>query len=77
MNELIKKTFVIRTLNEEQTDIIITVGKHLATKRHFKSKKEAENYMKIPRWDMIFALISEITTNINKLNDGKIEETNR
>lgn len=77
MNEFINKVFVIRTLNEEQTDIIVTVGKHLATKRHFKSKIEAENYIKKPKWDMILALISEITTNLNKLDNEQTDETNR
>lgn len=77
MNEIIKQVFVIRTLNEAQTDVVITVGKHLATKKHFKSKREAEDYMRVPKWDMIFALLSEVTTNIDKLNDGKTKEANR
>lgn len=71
MNEKAKEVFIIRTLNEEQTDVIITVGNHLATEKHFKNKEEAERYMKLPKWDMVIALISEIVNNIKKIEDGK------
>lgn len=71
MNEKAKEVFIIRTLNEEQTNVIITVGNHLATEKHFKSKEEAERYMKLPKWDMVIALISEIINNIKKIEDDK------
>lgn len=77
MDEIIGKVFQIRPLNEEQNNFIITVGKHLATKKHFKSKDDAEKYMKTPKWDTVIALLSEVVTNINKLEDEKDEKTSR
>lgn len=52
--------FVIRPMNEEQNYFIITVGKHLATPKHFKSRQEAERYIRYPKWDTIIALLGEI-----------------
>lgn len=57
MNE---KLFRIQPTNEEQTDFVIIVGKHLATEEHFKTKEEAQAYMSTPKWDMILAVIAEI-----------------
>ena len=66
--------FQIRTTNEEQNDFIITVGKHLATEKHFKLKEEAEQHINTPKWDMILAMVSEMfdihTENEHK-NDKK------
>lgn len=56
----IKKLFVVRPTNEEQNDFIVTVGKHLATEKHFKSREEAENYIETPKWDTIVALMGEV-----------------
>lgn len=56
----VKDLFVVRPTNEEQNDFIVTVGKHLATVTHFKSREEAENYIETPKWDTILALIGEI-----------------
>lgn len=55
-----KDLFVVRTTNEEQNDFIITIGKHLATEQHFKTRKEAENYKSKPQWDTILAIVSEL-----------------
>lgn len=55
-----KDLFVIRPTNEEQNDFIITVGKHLATEKHFKSREEAEEYIETPKWDTILALVGEV-----------------
>lgn len=52
--------FKIRPTNEEQNDFIITVGLHLATEKHFKTREEAEQYRDTPQWDMIFATIAEM-----------------
>lgn len=57
-----KKLFVVRPTNEEQNDFIITVGKHLATEKHFKSREEAEAYRDTPQWDMILAMTAEMFT---------------
>ena len=56
----IKEIFIVRPTDNEQKEFIITVGKHLATKKKFKTKEEAENYIKYPKWDTTFALIAEI-----------------
>lgn len=58
----IKDLFVIRPTNEEQNDFIVTVGKHLATEKHFTTREEAETYKNTPKWDMIFAMITEMFT---------------
>ena len=55
-----KDNFIVRATNEENNDFIITVGKHLATTKHFKSKEEAEKYIEKPEWDTTLALIAEM-----------------
>lgn len=56
----IKDIFIVRPTDNEQKEFIITMGKHLATKKKFKTKEEAENYIKYPKWDTTFALIAEM-----------------
>ena len=56
----VKDLFIVRPTDNEQKEFIITMGKHLATKKKFKTKEEAENYIKYPKWDTTFALIAEI-----------------
>lgn len=56
----VKEIFIVRPTDNEQKEYIITVGKHLATKKRFRTKEEAENYIKYPKWDTTFALIAEI-----------------
>lgn len=66
--------FQIRPTNEEQNDFIITVGQHLATEEHFKSKEEAEQYKDTPKWDMVFAMVAEmleIYTEVEHKKDKK------
>lgn len=58
MNE--KEIFAVRPLNEEKTEFAIVVGNHLATKMTFATEKEAWDYVKRPKWDTVFALISEM-----------------
>lgn len=52
--------FKIRTINEEQNDFIITIGQHLATEQHFKTREEAEQYRDTPQWDTILAFVAEM-----------------
>lgn len=52
--------FKIRPTNENNDDFIITVGNHLATERHFRSKEEAESYIEEKNWDTIIALVAEM-----------------
>ena len=56
----VKDLFIVRPTDNEQKEFIITVGKQLATKNKFKTKEEAENYIKYPKWDSTFALIAEM-----------------
>ena len=56
----IKEIFIVRPTDNEQKEFIITVGKHLATEKKFKTKEEAETYIKYPKWDTTFALIAEM-----------------
>ena len=55
-----KELFRIRPINEEQNDFIITVGQHLATEQHFKTREEAEEYRDTPQWDTVLAMVSEM-----------------
>lgn len=72
----VKDLFVVRPTNEKQEEFIITVGKHLATTKRFKSREQAETYAKYPKWDTTFALIAEMMESkeaTEKLKDnGKI-----
>lgn len=52
--------FKIRPTNEEQNDYVATVGQHLATERHFKTREEAKKYIEKPRWDTILAVVAEM-----------------
>lgn len=57
-----KDLFVVRPTNEEQNDFIVTVGKHLATEKHFRNREEAEKYIGTPKWDMVLAMVAEMFT---------------
>lgn len=71
-----KELFNIRPINEEQNDFIITVGQHLATEQHFKSREEAEQYIDTPQWDMILAMVAEMfTIHEEKKHEKGIENT--
>lgn len=52
--------FDIRPINEEQNDFIITIGQHLATEQHFKTREEAKQYRDTPRWETIIAFVAEM-----------------
>ena len=69
----VNELFKIRPINEEQNDFIITVGQHLATEKHFKSKEEAEQYRDTPKWDMVLAMVAEMFE-IHTVNEHKIEK---
>lgn len=69
----VNELFQIRPTNEEQNDFIITVGQHLATEQHFKSKEEAEQYRDTPQWEMILAMVAEMFE-IHTVNDHKIDK---
>ena len=76
-HEKTEMLFIIRPTNEEQNDFIITVGRHLATEEHFKTRGEARAYIERPKWDTVLALISEIIQiheNSKHKEDGKNDQ---
>lgn len=60
MEKITEQIFIIRPTQNEQDEYIITIGQHLATEKRFKTKEDAEKYIKYPKWDTTLALISEI-----------------
>lgn len=56
----LEELFVVRPTNEEQNDFIITIGQHLATEQHFKTREEAETYRNTPKWEMVLAMVAEM-----------------
>ena len=56
----VKDLFVIRATNEENNNFIVTIGRHLATEKKFKTKEEALAYIDTPKWDTIVALCGEM-----------------
>lgn len=76
----IEEIFAIRPTNEQQNDFIITIGNHLATKKHFKTKEEAKKYLEEAHWDTIIAVISEIIEISKKpimINNGINKKTKK
>lgn len=75
--EEMKFHHVVQT-NEEGTDWVVVIGNQIATPRHFKTKKEAEEWAKDPKWEMIIAMIlylmekkEELKKTIKNSEDGK------
>lgn len=56
----VKDLFVVRATNEENNNFIVTIGRHLATEKKFKTKEEALAYIDTPKWDTIVALCGEM-----------------
>ena len=73
--------FKIRPTNEKNDDFIITIGNHLASEKHFKTKEEAWEYIKYPKWETIFALVAEMIefskTKELKVKTEEIEQENK
>lgn len=70
-----KDNFIVRAVNEENNDFIITIGRHLATNKHFKSKEEAGKYIEKPEWDTTLALMAEmLEAHDQMLNDKQKEK---
>lgn len=56
----VKDLFVVRATNEENNNFIVTIGRHLATEKKFKTKEKALAYIDTPKWDTIVALCGEM-----------------
>jgi hypothetical protein len=58
-----KDAFIVRAMNEENNDYIITLGNKIATPYHFSSQKEAEKAIMKRDWNLIASLIISIAEN--------------
>ena len=58
-----KDAFIIRTMNEENNDFIITLGDKIATPYHFSNQKEAERAIMKKDWNLIATLVISIAEN--------------
>nr|DAU53934.1 MAG TPA: hypothetical protein [Microviridae sp.] len=67
--------FIIRALNEENNDFIITLGNHLATPEHFKSYDEAESLIETVDWNLVASLAMSLIEGMKKMeNEKKVED---
>lgn len=53
----LKEAFKIRRKDAESTEVIITIGNHLASEQVFKSEKEAQKVIDATDWNLVTALI--------------------
>ena len=58
-----KDAFIVRAMNEENNDYIITLGDKIATPYHFSSQKEAEKAIMKKDWNLIASLIISVAEN--------------
>ena len=61
-----KDAFIVRAMNEENNDYIITLGDRIATPQHFSSQKEAEQAIMKKDWNLIASLAISIAENTIK-----------
>lgn len=47
---------IIRALNEENNDFVITLGDHLASPKHYTSYEEADNVIKSTDWSIVASI---------------------
>ena len=53
----LKEAFKIRKKDAETDEVIITIGKHLATEQIFKSEEEAQKVIDATDWNLVAAMI--------------------
>ena len=58
-----KDAFIVRAMNEENNDYIITLGDKIATPYHFSNQKEAERAIMKKDWNLIASLTISIAEN--------------
>ena len=68
-----KDAFIVRAMNEENNDFIITLGDRIATPYHFSNQKEAERAIMKKDWNLIATLAISIAENAIKkyINENK------
>lgn len=52
-----RSIFVVRPLDAEEKEYVITIGNHLATEKRFKTKADARRYIDSKNWNLIASLI--------------------
>ena len=52
-----RSIFVVRPLDAEEKEYVITIGNHLATEKRFKTKADARRCIDDKSWDLIASLI--------------------
>lgn len=52
-----RRIFVVRPLDAEEKEYVITIGNHLATEKRFKTKADARRCIDDKNWDLIASLI--------------------
>ena len=53
----LKEAFIIRPVDTEEKEYIITIGKHLATEEKFKSRAAAQREINKTNWNLVSALV--------------------
>lgn len=66
--------FVIRPINEEENDFIITYGNLQATPQHFNKREDAMECIKRKDWNLIATMCIKIAEATIKLNNKKETE---
>lgn len=52
-----RSIFIVRPLEAEEKEYVITIGNHLATEKRFKTKADARRCIDEKNWDLIASLI--------------------
>uniref|UniRef100_A0AAU8AVC7 Uncharacterized protein n=1 Tax=Dulem virus 214 TaxID=3145691 RepID=A0AAU8AVC7_9VIRU len=52
-----RSIFIVRPLDAEEKEYVITIGNHLATEKRFKTKADARRCIDDKNWDLIASLI--------------------
>lgn len=52
-----KEVFKVRPCNAEESEWVITIGNHLATKKKFRSAKTAQQEVEAKSWDLIASMV--------------------
>ena len=53
----LKEAFIIRPTDTKETEVMITIGNHLATEEKFKSRKAAEMRINKTDWNLVAAMV--------------------
>ena len=54
--ENLAEAFIIRPINQDENEFIITIGNHLATKEKFPTKESAEERINQTDWNLVAAM---------------------